>query len=376
MKLRASILEFLAALTDPRTYSFWQNTEAMFGFLWGLPVPLFALTIHVYAAHMPRNVASIVEIVSLHPMYWVFLVHPFLFAVIFGALGAMRQHRDEQIGQLVSDVKKQCEELCVANSRLLETDRLKTEFLANVTHELKSPLVTALGYTDRILGRHLGDVTERQEKALEVGKRNLIRLRTLIDEILDFSRLDSGKAKFEMAPVNLGDAISVAVENLTLKAAERKIELHKSLPSDPAWMLGDLQKLTQVVTNLLDNAIKFSHPNGMINAKLTAGGGTWHLTIEDHGQGIPAAAQPKLFERFVQADGSLGRPYNGVGLGLVIVKKIVEQHGGQIWIESTENVGTKVHVQMPVGNAPANRAATGINNDERREVAYATHSAH
>src|SRR6185295_15999042 len=135
---------------------------------------------------------------------------PVLFAVVFGALGTMREHRESHIRTLLAEAKQHCHELGKTNARLIELDRYKSEFLANVTHELKSPLVTALGYTDRILGKHLGEITERQQKGLEVGKRNLIRLRDHIDEMLDFSRLEAGFEKCAMAPVNLLDAVKTA----------------------------------------------------------------------------------------------------------------------------------------------------------------------
>jgi signal transduction histidine kinase len=229
--------------------------------------------------------------------------------------------------------------------------------------------VTALGYTDRILGKHLGEVNERQSRGLEVSKRNLLRLRMLIDEILDFSRLEAGMAKFEMKPADLRDIVAIAIENLTLKARERRITIIPTAPTAPINVNGDAHKLGQVVTNLIDNAIKFTPDAGEIRVELKRCGKDWHLAVIDHGKGIPAHIIPTLFVRFSQADGSLARPHNGVGLGLVIVRKIVDAHGGSVWLESTEGKGTTVHVCLPALDVFESH-------NKPKEVAHANHSTH
>ena len=347
--------DFINALANPLTYSPRKNPEVSFGFLWGIPVPIFAILIHVHASHSGCDLATCLSIVRDDPVYAFFLLHPILFAIIFGALGTMRANREQHIRELLDQSERQCQELCKANARLTELDRWKSEFLANVTHELKSPLVTALGYTDRILGRHLGEITDGQRNGLEVSKRNLRHLRNLIDEILDFSRLDAGVARFEMTPNDFAAAVRSAVEGLALKAKDRNITVIASTPPEPAMVIGDTAKLSQVVVNLVDNAIKFSHDGGTIRIGITADGPHWHLIVADEGVGISPQVLPHLFERFVQEDGSLARNYDGIGLGLVIVKKIVEAHGGRIRIESQPGIGTKVHVELrtaPPATAP------------------------
>ena len=365
----AVVFEFLRAFRDPLTYSPRKNPEIVFGFLWGLPIPIFTLAIHLHASAAAWTLGASLGAIRDNPLYIALMLHPLFFAVVFGALGTMRSFRDSHIRGLLADVERHCDELGIANARLAELDRVKTEFLANVTHELKSPLVTAVGYTDRILGEHLGPVTEKQRKGLEVSKRNLVRLRGLIDEILDFSRLEAGIARFAMVPINLKNVISTVAENVLLKAREHGISLSIVLPETAAIIKGDNGKLMQVVVNLLDNAIKFSNENGVVKVMLAPVGKQWHLSVADQGQGIPPDAIPKLFERFYQVDGSLSRPHNGVGLGLVIVKKIVEMHGGRIWIESVFGKGTTVHVELPDASDPDDHTV-----EEKKEVAYATNS--
>ena len=365
-KLPETIQEFLGALLQRQTYS-PRNLDALFGFLWGLPIPFFTLMIHAHAAGLPCNPGTLETVLRENPAYVLLMLHPLLFAVLFGALGTMRANRDQRIHKLLESEISRSSQLAQMNARLTEVDRLKTEFLANVTHELKSPLVTALGYTDRILGRHLGEINERQSKGLDVSKRNLLRLRGLIDEILDFSRLEAGVVKIDAKPMDLRTPIILAVENTNLRAKEHNIEVNTQMPEGPTLVLGDAGKLTQVVTNLLDNAIKFSPPSSTIEVELHAAGDTVRLSVADHGSGIPADVLPRLFNRFSQADGSLARPHGGVGLGLVIVKKIVELHHGKVSIESQLGAGTRLQVEIPKCTAATPAA--------EQEVAHATNTA-
>jgi signal transduction histidine kinase len=351
---KALISEFLKALLDSHTYLPHKNLETVFGFLWGLPIPIFALAIYFYATGSAWTFQSSVEVIRDNPLYVVFLLHPLIFAVIFGALGTMRLRRDRHIQHLIVDLEQHCEQLCSANERLTQVDRLKSEFLANVTHELKSPLVTALGYSDRILNEKLGPVTERQRNALSVSKRNLIRLRGLIEEILDFSRLEAGVGKFKMEPTSLKTLVDAAMSDMILKARERKISIVTDVPVAQAWVSGDKSKLTQAIENLLDNAIKFSPDGEKVKLSVASDEKFWHIRIADAGVGIDPETLPLLFQRFSQADGSLSKPFSGMGLGLVIVRKIIEAHGGEVWLESQKGTGTTAHIKLPqVAEPPA-----------------------
>lgn len=347
ISIAALVLEFLRALLSRHTYSPHRNPETVFGFLWGLPIPIFAFAIHMYATGSDWHFQACLNIVRDTPLYLIFVAHPLLFAVIFGAHGTMRSRRDMQINALIADLNLHCEQLCSANEKLTEVDRLKSEFLANVTHELKSPLVTALGYSDRILSEKLGPVSDPQRNALVVSRRNLVRLRGLIEEILDFSRLEAGVGKLKFEQTNLNDLIEGASSDLILKARDRNITLASVLPDVPALVHGDKVKLTQAIENLLDNAIKFSFDGNNVNISIGAEDGFWHIRIQDCGTGIIPENLSRLFQRFSQADGSVSRPYNGIGLGLVIVKKIVEAHDGRVWLESQPGVGTTAHIKLP-----------------------------
>jgi signal transduction histidine kinase len=370
---RLVLLDFIEALGNRYTYSVRHNPEVLFGFLWGVPVPLFALWIHAHATGSSCDPAYCLTILRDNPLYIVFILHPVIFAVVFGALGTMREHRESHIRKLLAEAEQHCHELGKTNARLIELDRYKSEFLANVTHELKSPLVTALGYTDRMLGNHLGEITDRQRKGLEVSKRNLQRLRQLIDEILDFSRLDAGVARFDMGPHDLLGSVHSAVEGLALKAKDRNVTLTMKMPHRPATVIGDAAKLLQVVINLVDNAIKFSRESGAVEISVENDGTYVRLTVADNGVGISPQILPHLFQRFVQEDGTLSRNYDGVGLGLVIVKKIIDAHGGRVWIESEQGRGTKVHIELRAAGASISSvlACSSLPSVARKEEAHA-----
>jgi signal transduction histidine kinase len=344
----ALIVEFLRALLDPHSYSPHKNPETIFGFLWGLPIPIFAFAIHLHATGSDWNFQTCFEIVRENPLYLIFVAHPLFFSLIFGAHGSMRARRDAQIHALIADLEQHCEQLCHANEKLTEVDRLKSEFLANVTHELKSPLVTALGYSERILTEKLGPITEQQRNALGVSKRNLVRLRILIEEILDFSRLEAGVGKFKFEQTSLIELIEAVSSDLFLKARDRNIKIVSELPDKQAQVHGDKMKLAQAIGNLLDNAIKFSMEGNKVRISLSSDDGFWHLQIQDWGTGIVSEDLSRLFLRFSQVDGTISRPYNGVGLGLVIVKKIVEAHNGRVWLESQPGIGTTAHIKLPM----------------------------
>lgn len=346
---RGVVGEFLAALRDRFTYSPRSNGEILFGFLWGLPIPFFAIAVHVLALGEPWSFETVERLFIENPYQFVFVLHPFLFAIVFGALGTMRAHRDLRIAQSLATERQNSERVARSNTRLLELDRMKDEFLANVTHELKSPLVAALGYSDRVLKGN--GLLERQRHDLEVAHRNLLRLRGLIDEILDYARMASGKFDLKPQRVDLREIVSGLFESTDLRAREKHVRLEQDLAGGALTVNADPGKIHQLLLNLLDNAIKFSTPETTVRLTVRPENNHWHITVLDQGIGIEAGVLPRLFERFSQADGSRARCHEGVGLGLVIAKKIVEMHGGRIWLESVPSTGTTAHVVLPRADA-------------------------
>jgi PAS domain S-box-containing protein len=241
--------------------------------------------------------------------------------------------------------------LAVDNARLYreaqEVNRLKDEFLATLSHELRTPLTAVLGWT-RLLGTgQLDEAT--QKRALETIERNAQSQVQLIDDILDVSRIIRGKLRLDVRPTELAPVIESAVDSVRPAAEARGIRLQVVLDPGAGPVSGDPDRLQQVVWNLLSNAIKFTPKDGRVQVLLTRVSSHLELTVTDTGQGIERKFLPYVFDRFRQADASTTRKHGGLGLGLAIVRHLVELHGGTVTVESEgAGQGTTFRVSLPL----------------------------
>jgi PAS domain S-box-containing protein len=253
--------------------------------------------------------------------------------------------------------------IAMDNARLYETaekarvtaedaNRAKDEFLATMSHELRTPLNAVLGWS-RML--RAGQVAPGQaSRALEVIERNARAQAQLVDDILDVSRIITGKLRLVVAPVELASVIDGALEVVRLAAHAKGIELHAALDPGVGTVNGDAARLQQVVWNLLANAVKFTPPGGRVLIRLQHAAGMARIVVTDTGAGIAPEFLPHVFDRFRQADSSTTRIHGGLGLGLAIVRHIVEQHGGDVRAESRGlGEGSTFTVEIPLhGSAP------------------------
>jgi signal transduction histidine kinase/CheY-like chemotaxis protein len=241
--------------------------------------------------------------------------------------------------------------LAVDNARLYrdaqEVNRLKDEFLATLSHELRTPLTAVLGWT-RLLGTNqLDEATAR--RALETIERNAQAQVQLIDDILDVSRIIRGKLRLNVRPSELTPVIEAAVDSVRPAAEAKGIRLHVVLDPRAGPVSGDPDRLQQVVWNLLTNAVKFTPKDGRVQVLLTRVNSHLELTVSDTGQGIEEKFLPFVFDRFRQADPSTTRIHGGLGLGLAIVRHLVELHGGTVTVESPgAGQGTTFKVSLPL----------------------------
>jgi signal transduction histidine kinase/CheY-like chemotaxis protein len=235
-------------------------------------------------------------------------------------------------------------------------NQIKDEFFAILSHELRTPLTPILGWT-RILSRLSPEDHDTRAHALSVIERNARIQTQLVNDLLDMSRIDSGKLSIYVQPVDLNVAVQEAIESVRSEIDQREIILESNLASDETIILADPDRLGQVITNLLINAIKFTDKNGHISVSTERSGETGTIKVSDSGIGISLDFLPHIFERFRQADSSTRRRHGGLGLGLSIVKSLVEMHGGQVSAHS-EGVGRGATfiVQLPL-------AATGSTTD-------------
>ncbi len=225
-------------------------------------------------------------------------------------------------------------------------NRLKDEFLATLSHELRTPLNSILGWSGLLRTRKFDEATTA--RALETIERNATLQAQLIEDILDVSRIIRGKLQLSLRPVNLATVIPAALETVRLLAEAKLINFTSLIPSHPIIVSGDSDRLQQIVWNLLTNAIKFTPSGGKVEVRLSSTD-TVNIEVIDNGIGIPPEFLKHVFERFRQVDGSTTRSHGGLGLGLAIVRHLVELHNGIVYVESPgEQQGCKFTVKLPL----------------------------
>jgi len=259
---------------------------------------------------------------------------------------------------VVTDVSKQKEmqtqleiraiQLESTNEELRILDRTKDSFLTNVTHELRTPLSTIRGYVEMLDSECIGALENEQKNALEVISRNLERLGTLIEEMIEFSRMQIRGFRLRLSLFNLPELAEECVRSIRPAAQQHGLSLVFSPPEGLPQVWGDRARLAQVLTNLLSNAVKFTGSGGKIQLNLSrAPGGTALLSVVDTGIGIAPEFQKRVFDKFFQVDNSLERRYEGAGIGLSIAKSIAEAHGGTIELFSAPGEGSRFTLVLP-----------------------------
>jgi two-component system phosphate regulon sensor histidine kinase PhoR len=239
----------------------------------------------------------------------------------------------------------------VTELRMLE--RVRSEFVANVSHEVRTPLTAVRGYLETLLGGAL-DEPAHARRFLEIAVRHTERLGRLVDDLLDLSNIELGKVALKLEPLSLAEALGTVLAIVGPRAEARRITLTTDLPPDLPAVRADLDRLVQVLLNLLDNAVKFTPEEGQVRVTAAAEGGMVDIAVTDTGVGIPSTDLPRITERFYRVDKARSRELGGTGLGLAIVKHLVQAHGGRLVVESEVGRGTTVRFTLPP--APEERA--------------------
>jgi CheY-like chemotaxis protein len=242
-------------------------------------------------------------------------------------------------------MRRQIEAAETARGVAEEAVRVKDEFLATLSHEIRTPLNAVLGWTKILLGRQVDPAM--LTRALQVIDRNAVAQTRLIDDMLDMARIMSGKLRLEMQPVDLANIALTAIDVVTPAAVAKGISMLTQIESSEPWMMGDPDRIQQIVWNLLSNAVKFTDSGGRVTLGITREGDVLRLSVEDTGRGIAPEFLPQMFERFRQADSSSSRRHGGLGLGLSLVRQLVELHGGQVSATSREGAGSTFAVTFP-----------------------------
>jgi signal transduction histidine kinase len=232
------------------------------------------------------------------------------------------------------------------NERLLELDELKDDFISLVSHELRTPLTSIRGYLELLLD---DDLNVEQQSYLGIIDRNSNRLLGLVSDLLLLTQIEAGELAFEFGPVDLEQVVQECIETAAPAAEASDIQLATSTERVPV-VRGHRVRLVQVVDNLISNALKFTPSGGHVEVRLSAVDGTAVIEVQDTGLGISDDEQQQLFERFFRSSQATKNQIPGSGLGLTITKAIVDRHGGQIEVESSEGVGTTVRVRLPLSS--------------------------
>jgi len=228
-----------------------------------------------------------------------------------------------------------------------EASQHKSQFLANMSHELRTPLNAILGYTELMADGAYGEPSEKMLGILKRLEANGKHLLGLINDVLDLSKIEAGQLELELSDYCIQDIAQTVRSTLEPLAADKKLAFKVEMAPELPPGRGDGRRLTQVLINLVGNAIKFTDA-GEVAIKAEANNGSFHVSVRDTGPGISATDQAKLFQEFQQADNAITRKKGGTGLGLAISKRIIEMHGGRIWVESQVGQGSTFAFTLPV----------------------------
>jgi PAS domain S-box-containing protein len=245
-----------------------------------------------------------------------------------------------------------------ANSKLLETDRLKTEFMINVSHELRTPLTIFRNVMSNAIANVYGPLSPALRTNIGICEESVGRLARIVSDFLDMSRIEANKLQLILRRVDMNDICQMVAKSMAPMAAARGTTIEVQPAAQPVLLTADRDRLVQVLTNLLGNAVKFVPENaGRIEVSVTPGEGKVIVAVRDNGKGIQPGDMERLFKRFVQLEQHAGPGSHGTGLGLAISKELIALHGGEIWVESTPGTGSTFSFSLPLEKAPADSLA-------------------
>jgi signal transduction histidine kinase len=265
----------------------------------------------------------------------------------FGALTGRMNEMSRELHQVYDDQQRAAHQLRVLNADLAQASRAKSNFLASMSHELRTPMNAILGFTEMIRDGLYGEVpAEIQEPVSDIhtcGKQLL----GLINNVLDLSKIEAGHMELALGEYVAEDVVNTVKLSLRALAVSKGLDLVATVAPDLPLCLGDGKRITQCLMNLVGNALKFTR-EGRVEIRVEARGATMLYAVADTGIGIPAEQIGTIFEEFRQADATVSRDFGGTGLGLSITKKLVELHGGRIWVESEPGKGSTFFFSIPV----------------------------
>jgi len=253
-----------------------------------------------------------------------------------------------QLRQEITERTRVEQELIDKSGEVEEANRLKSEFLAHMSHELRTPLNAIIGFSELLIDGVLGKITQKQKKCLTDILASSQHLLSLINEVLDLSKIESGKTELRLTNFTLTDIIEPLKSSIMPMLTSRKQSLETEVPDNLPPVRADKAKVRQVLLNLLSNAIKFTADGGQLKIEAVWRNDWCQVSVSDNGIGINQEDQERMFEPFCQLENPLTREKSGTGLGLTIARQIIERHGGQIWVESDYSKGSRFTFTLPL----------------------------
>ncbi|MFZ5916729.1 MAG: GAF domain-containing protein [Chloroflexota bacterium] len=241
----------------------------------------------------------------------------------------------------------------------VEVARMKSEFVSTVSHELRTPMTSIKGFVDLLLLGAAGNISEQQRHFLGIIKSNVDRLATLVGDLLDLSRIETGRLRLRRERLAFSEVVQAVLDSLHARIEEKGLELIADVPERLPTVMGDRDRLIQILTNLVANAYQYTPSGGQIRIIVTPQDGFLQVSVTDTGIGISEEDQNKIFDRFFRADHPVVRASGGTGLGLPIVKSLVELHGGQLWLHSTLGEGSAFTFTLPFRPVPESAPESG-----------------
>jgi signal transduction histidine kinase len=252
----------------------------------------------------------------------------------------------DQAGIAIENVRL-FEEIQDKSRQVEEASKHKSQFLANMSHELRTPLNAILGYTELIIDGIYGEAPEKMRTVMERVQSNGKHLLGLINDVLDLSKIEAGQLVLSIQDYSIKDVVHGVYSAVEPLANSKKLAFKIDVPPNLPPARGDDRRLTQVLLNLVGNAIKFTDA-GEVAVKAAASNGAYTISVRDTGPGIAEADQTKIFDEFQQADSTQTKAKGGTGLGLSIAKRIIEMHGGTLWVESSLGAGSTFSFTVPL----------------------------
>ena len=305
----------------------------------------------------PASIGVVVRL-PYERIAWVACLVIALGLIIWQGWRVMR--RDHRLQESNRELEEQAAALEKAHGEVVLASQAKSAFLANVSHELRTPMNAIINFSSLILDRAYGDISEDMRDAVEEIDRNSDSLLSLINDVLDLSKIEAGAMQLQMSAVAPASCIDTAVATMEHRASSKGLALRQEVSDSLPDLWADERRLTQqVLINLVENAIKFTSDGEISVGAATAGEsgegngngrrgtGAVHFWVQDTGKGIPTGEIGRVFQPFYQVDGSSTRDVGGTGLGLAIVRRFVEMHGGRIWLESAPGTGSTFHFTIP-----------------------------